>query len=101
MKNKQTFLNFSRNFNIIGDEEENNKAEALDDTSKDSFIGASIPKRLDKGKKSNVKKSSASKNPYLKKAEVENKLIKITQPRLLLTGAAAALDVNKQSDQNS
>lgn len=61
MENKQTFLNFSRNYNIIDDEEENNKEKVLNDTNKESFIGTSIPKRLDKGKKRNVKNSYASK----------------------------------------
>ena len=49
MKNKQTFLNFSRNYNIIdGDEDNNNKEEALNDTNKNNFIGAAVPKRLEK-----------------------------------------------------
>ena len=90
MDNKQTFLNFSRNYNIIGGDEDdnNNKEEALNDTSKDNFVGTAVPKRLEKKDKKLA--SKMQRNPYLKKAETENKLIKITQPRLLLTAAAAA-----------
>ena len=99
-KNKQTFLNFSRNYNMINRYEDNNKEEVLNDTSKNNFIGTAIPKRLEKKDKKSV--SEMQKNPYLKKAEAVYKLIKITQPRLLLTAAAAACEkVNNQSDQNS
>ena len=91
MKNKQTFLNFSRNYNIIDSEENNDKDKALNDVGLDNFTG-SVTKRLNRSKESNTKTHSASKNPYLKKAGAENKLIKITQPRLLLTGATASVD---------
>ena len=102
MENKQTFLNFSRNYNIIDGEGENNKEKVLDETSKENFTSTSVPKRLDKRKKNYAKKKTESKNPYLKKAEAEKRLIKITKPRLLLTGATAAHgNVNNQNDQNS
>ena len=91
IKNKQTFLNFSRNYNIIDSEENNDKDKALGDVGLDNFTG-SVTKRLNRSKESNTKTHSASKNPYLKKAGAENKLIKITQPRLLLTGATASVD---------
>ena len=91
IKNKQTFLNFSRNYNIIDSEENNDKDKALGDVGLDNFTG-SVTKRLNRSKVSNTKTHSASKNPYLKKAGAENKLIKITQPRLLLTGATASVD---------
>ena len=100
MENKQTFLNFSRNYNIIDDEENNKKDKALDDTGLDNFTG-SVPKRLNKSKESKINAHSASKNPYLKKAGAENKLIKITQPRLLLTGATTSADESKNKDQGT
>ena len=84
--NRQSYLNFSRNYNTVGEEEEDKKQELLDQMKdSDSSLKWKKSKRLKGAAKLEAAKSEKNeKNPYLKKSG--GNLTKITQNRLLLMG---------------
>ena len=84
--NRQSYLNFSRNYNTVGEEEEDKKQELLDQMKdSDSSLKWKKSKRLKGAAKLEAAKSEKNeKNPYLKKSG--GNLTKITQNCLLLMG---------------
>jgi hypothetical protein len=89
--NRQSYLNFSRNYNIVGEEEEDKKQSLLDKIKKkenDSSLKVKKTKRLNGAAK--LEASKNGKNPYLRKSS--GNLTKITQNRLLLMGTPSIVD---------
>lgn len=96
LANKQAFLNFGRNYNIVG--EEDNKEDLLKQMQASNWKEKKDSKKLkgatgEKLAKKFVEKKEI-KNPYLRKTG--GKLTKITQPRLLLMRAPPAAKENDE-----
>ena len=95
--NRQSYLNFSRNYNIVGEDEEDKKQNLLDQMKKKEKEKESLnvkrQKRLYGAAKSEASKSE--KNPYLRKSS--GSLTKITQNCLLLMGTPSIVDNGNKS----
>ena len=95
--NRQSYLNFSRNYNIIGEDEEDKKQNLLDQVKKKEkekeTLNVKRQKRLYGAAK--LEASKNQKNPYLRKSS--GSLTKITQNRLLLMGTPSIVDDGNKS----
>ena len=88
--NKQAYLNFSCNYNIIGEEEDNKKNVILEDKKKEDYLMTSL-KDTKRNKNERPKSGTITmQNLFLRRAQTEGNLIRITQPRLFMMGAASA-----------
>ena len=92
----QTYKNFTRDHNIVGTTEENEKVKkkALEENQNEDFT-VTMNKAAKRNRKNKKSGDQSQKNPYLRKNSSNGRtLIRVTQPRLMM-----ASDANATSSQ--
>ena len=94
--NMQTYKNFTRDHNIVGTTEDNEKVKkkALEENQNEDFT-VTMNKAAKRNRKNKKSGDQSQKNPYLRKNSSDGRtLIRVTQPRLMM-----ASDANATSSQ--